>query len=146
MMTQPHHFLIRNVTWGVPAISLDCVVPGTWSHLQMQTYCGHYSQPFRQDSTCTYICKAPWESLQKHCCPSNESSYHSYEVGTCIQLTKRETEAQVGSVITSLTYFSQQNSSDRVDPVWFEITYLKSRFSAASMPMKSILNEWLWLK
>lgn len=51
MMMQLHHLPILNVTQGVPTISLDCVVLGTWSDLQMQTYCSHYSQPFSQHYT-----------------------------------------------------------------------------------------------
>lgn len=72
MMMQTHHFLIRNVAQGVPAISLDRVVPDIWSDLAdvdvLQPLQAAFQPALHLWSA--YICKTLCESLQKYCRPS----------------------------------------------------------------------------
>lgn len=68
----------------------------------------------------------------------SESSYHAYEVGTCVELTEKETEA-----LPWCTSASQTAERGFIQSGLRESIYPKSWLSDTPIPIKYFLNEWM---
>lgn len=101
-------------------------------------YCSHYRQPFSPHSTCGVLTSVKLYVNHFRNIAVHQRVLISRLWGGHMCLANRE-----GNWGTSLMYFSQPNSRERIYPVWFESIYPKSWLFATLTPVKYILNEWM---